>query len=233
MHPTGDASRREFRAAWAGAAAFGALLSVGTTGVVLWARACLENPPLLVAFSPLVMTAAVFAPFLLPERWQESAPRFVYPLLTLVVLLSPMLVVVTGRALGLLYPILAVAGLVRGAPWLREGGWRGLAWRATAALVLAPYLLTEILRKPYAHIFLPEFALLGPSFLVQDTILHTSLAHMIQSLRTGVAGARRPRAAIPTTSARTPGSGSSGGSRDRRRSSSSRSCRRRSPFRRS
>jgi hypothetical protein len=181
VQPVADSSRGEFRAAWASAAAFGAMVSAGTTAVVLLARACLENPPILAAFGPLVMTAGVFAPFLLPMRWQERAPRFVYPLVTLAVLLSPILVVVTGRAVGIVYPILAAAGLVRGIPVVLAGGWRRLAWSTTAALVLAPYLVSEILRIPYAHIYLPEFALLGPPFMTSDTIFHTSLAHMIES----------------------------------------------------
>jgi hypothetical protein len=181
VRPADDPSRATFRAAWAEAATFGALLSVAMSGGVVLARSCLGDPPLLVALCPLVMTAAVLAPFLLPERLQETVPRFVYPLLTLGVLLSPMLVVLTGRSLGLLYPLLAAAGVLRVAPRLREVGWTRLGGGATAALVLAPYLLTEIHRHPFAHVFLPEYALLGPRFLVQDTIFHTSLAHMIQS----------------------------------------------------
>jgi hypothetical protein len=162
-------------------AAFGAGLSGLTTALVVLARSCLENPALLLALCPLVLTAAVFAPFVLPLARQETVPRFVFPLLTLLVLLSPMLLGLAGRPLALVYPVLAALGIVRAARPLASAGWRAAALLAIGTAVLAPYFLSEILRHPYAHIFVPEYALLGPGLLALDTLLHASVAHMIQA----------------------------------------------------
>ena len=181
MPPAEDVARREFRRAWACTAAFGAGLSGLTTVLVVLARSCFENPAPLLVLCPLVLTAAVFVPFVLSVRWQEAVPRFVFPLLTLLVLLSPMLLGLGGRPLALVYPLLAALGIGRAARPLASAGSRAAALLAIDTAVLAPYFLSEILRQPYAHIFVPEYALLGPGLLARDTLLHARVAHMIQA----------------------------------------------------
>ncbi len=162
------------------AAVFCALVSAVLTALVTGARSGLGSPPALVIACPLLLAAAAFAPFLLPARWRpcfDAAP-FVFPLASLAVLLSPILVFLTARSLIVLYPALVVLG-VRGAlPFLRRLRRRDVVGLALGAALLGVYLFAQLYRRPYAHVFAPELSLLG--FASLDTLLHLSIAHMIE-----------------------------------------------------
>jgi hypothetical protein len=176
-----DTERFTFQLAYAGT--FSALLGGAMAGLFLCVRSGLDSPWLAVAFGAVLLAAAALAPLAAPARWRSGYATypFVPSLLTLAVLLSPMLARLTGRSLLIVYPALAAAGLIRAIGPLTRAGAGGIALLIVGPLLVAPYLFLEIHRYAYAHVFAPEYALLGPRFLQLDTVFHMSIAHMIQN----------------------------------------------------
>jgi hypothetical protein len=168
--------------ATATAAALGAALSLWLALLLSAARSGLDTPALLPIACWLVLAAAVFAPFALPARWRPAlvAAPWAIPLLSLAVLVSPVLVLVAGRGLGLAYPLLAGAGLAGAVRALRRGRARGLVWLLAGTPLLAAHLFLEVHAPGFAHAFAPEFLLLGDLSL--DTTFHMAMAHLIESL---------------------------------------------------
>jgi len=180
-----------------------ALAATGTAGVLgsglslclllllTATRSGLATPPLLAVLCWLVLTAAAFAPFALPRRWQRAlaATPWSLPLVSLAVLLSPVLALVVGRGLGLAYPVLAVAGAAGALRTLRAAGAARLSWLLLGVPPLAAYLFLEIHAPGFAHAYAPEFAQAGNLGL--DTTFHMAMSHLIQnfgSFSTGLDG---------------------------------------------
>jgi hypothetical protein len=151
------------------------------TALIVMARTGLGSPLRLAAGCPLLLVSAAFSPFVLPGPWLErlsGRTAFVFPLMSLVVLLSPIVVFLTVPALAMLYAPIAALG-VRGAlPHLRRVPPRHALLLPFGASVLAVYLFAEVYQYPFAHVFAAEHALLG--LLGPDPLFHTTIAHMIQ-----------------------------------------------------
>ena len=152
-----------------------------TIAIGIWlVRSGLGTPvrPLLLGLAILVAT--VFTPFLAPRRVRGvlvDAP-FVVPLLSLAVLVSPLLARPLGRPVALLYPVLAVVGVARAAPLLVRGGRRGVVVVVAGAVAVAVHLFVVVNERFLAHVYSPEFALLGIGN--NDSYFHTAIVNMIE-----------------------------------------------------
>jgi hypothetical protein len=160
--------------------AFGSLTSLWMITLIWIVRTGLSSPPLLSVGCAILAVASAFAPLALPSRWRSGLLEvpWVFPLVTLGVLLSPALVFVTGPALALLYPLIAARGMWGAAPWLSRVRVSEGLLLLSGPLLLALYLFTRIYHPPWDHVFAPEFARFDS--LRGDTLLHAALAHLIQ-----------------------------------------------------
>jgi len=147
---------------------------------ILIFRHGLELPARLLLACLSITGAAAFSPFLLTGRWREriAGRDYLFFLLILLVLLSPLLVFVVGNGLFFFYPVLAVLALFRSRDYIRGLGRSNLAFIFHGAPALAIYLLLAIESRAYAHIFLPECARLGLASL--DSYFLTAVCQMVQ-----------------------------------------------------
>ncbi len=166
-------------------ATFCVLLSWLMAAGVIVVRLGLPTPPRLVLTCLSVLTAAAYAPFLLSgSALGRLAQRpWALPLPTLAVLLSPVLALIVGAGLLVVYPVAAIVGAARS---VRH--WRGAATGPTrpqlAVLVVGPLLLSlyvfgQATDRENATVYSPEFAALG--LLHSDTYFHSAVSSMIQN----------------------------------------------------
>jgi len=172
---------RPIRVALAFVAFFASWLSLSLAAIVAVARSGLGTPTQALLAGPLVLGAAAFSPFLLPRGARarlESQPAWA-GCAVLAMWLSPILALQTGWALAPVYPLALLAGLLRALPALRRLSLAELALLVLGPPVLALYVFSQVHVSPFAHVLVPEQALMGT--LGVDTGLHISLSHLIYS----------------------------------------------------
>jgi len=160
---------------------FWTLVSLAEAGWFLFFRRGLWTPPLLIAACAAIFSCAAFAPFLLPARWREkcSARLFVYPLLSLAVLASPLLTWRFHSWSVCGYGLLALVALLRALPKLKAIRRSQVFLLLILVPLISAYLFLLINQTDYANVFAPEQALLGK--IRKDTYYASSIAYMIQN----------------------------------------------------
>jgi len=145
--------------------------------LLLGTRSGLGTPPFLVILCVAIVGSAAYAPFLLPKacRSRLDAAKFVYALLMLAVMFSPLVLLWLPSWLGYVYVIGALAGVVRAVPYVAGSGWRALATVAVTCVVLGFHLFTA---QGVHSAFLPELLALGR--FSADPYLHAAIASMIR-----------------------------------------------------
>ena len=133
-----------------------ALMCLGLVVALLGFRSGLGTPPSLLILCAAIVVSAAYAPFLLPhsQHGRLDRARFVYPLLMLAVMFSPILQLWLPSRLGYVYLVTGVAGILRAVPYLGQSDWRTLAAVGVASGVMALHLLTA--QGLHASAFLPE-----------------------------------------------------------------------------
>jgi len=163
-------------------------MSLVMAALMLFARRGLYTPPLLVMTSASLLACAAFVPFLLPQNWRDkTADRcFVYPLASLAMLASPLLVWVWGSWFVYLYPPLALLAIFRSFRFLKKIRRGELLFLVIVAPLLSIYVFLYFNPWNYAGVYAPEKALLG--IVRKDTYYATSIAYMLQNFRVGSIG---------------------------------------------
>jgi len=176
----------EFYQAYSGL--FFLTMSLVMAALMLFARRGLYTPPLLVMTSASLLACAAFVPFLLRQNWRDkTADRcFVYPLASLAMLASPLLVWVWGNWFVYLYPPVALLAVFRSFRFLKEMRRGELLFLVIVAPLLSIYVFLYFNPWNYAGVYAPEKALLG--IVRKDTYYATSIAYMLQNFRTSSIG---------------------------------------------
>ncbi|MEO5365267.1 MAG: hypothetical protein H7831_02715 [Magnetococcus sp. WYHC-3] len=183
-HPAAGKESTRKTLAWV--ALLASMLAVGAGGAVVVARAGLPTPPVPLLLDMAVVLAAFWSPFLLPEAWlDQDERRHGLGLLPLLVLIAPVTGIWLGPWGGWLYPVLALAGLVRGHRALRSVGLAGLLWATLLAVLFAVAMVFFLHIIPYENLYTPEFAVIGPRgwsdgvWMSPDVWQHMGISSMI------------------------------------------------------
>ncbi len=176
--PRSDKEADEFPSALALVSTAAATICLSLVVALLAVRSGLGTPPSLLILCTAIVLSAAYAPFLVPKSYHARLDytRFVYPLLMVAVLFSPLLLLGLPPRLGYVYVITAVAGVIRAVPYLALSGWRKLSTVVVACVVMGFHLFTA--QGLHGSAFLPELMVLGR--FSGDPYLHAALASMIR-----------------------------------------------------
>lgn len=162
-------------------ALFWSMVSLVQAGLFLMVRKGLYTPRLLILACIFIFISAAFSPFLFPARFHQrfSSRLFVYPLISLAVLASPLLFWRFHSYAIYFYAILGIAGVFKGLPHLKKISIGQILFLVIFVPLLSAYFFIFINQADYANVFAPEQALLGK--IRKDSYYATSIAHMLQN----------------------------------------------------
>lgn len=172
----------QFDMRWAAIAIFGTLVSIFIASEFSLLRLGLFTPSASVIGAVMLIAAAAFSPLLLPSRGafaRQEIRTLTYPLISLTVLASVLFAFYAGKYLMLLYPLLALAGMVKAARFAKYLTLKKWLITLTTASATATYLFITVNNLGLAGVYTPEQGLLG--LLNHDTRFHTAITHLIQN----------------------------------------------------
>ena len=172
----------QFDIRWAAIAMFGTFVSIFIASEFSLLRLGLFTPSALVIGAVMLIAAAAFSPLLLPSRGvfaRQEIRTLTYPLISLTVLASVLLAFYAGKYLLPLYPLLALAGMVKAARFAKYLTLKKWLITLITASATATYLFITVNNLGLAGVYTPEQGLLG--LLNHDTRFHTAITHLIQN----------------------------------------------------
>jgi hypothetical protein len=156
----------------------GTVLCLSLVALLVALRSGLGTSPSLVVLCAAVLVSTAYAPFLIPGSWRRrlTGAKFLYALLMVAVLFSPILCLWLPASAAYGYVVAGLLGVVRAAPYVARARWRALAAVVVAGAILGVHLMTA--QGLQASAFLPELMTLGR--FSGDHYLHAAIAGMIR-----------------------------------------------------